>query len=161
MKEINVLESPGLETFLAVCRDLPKEERRQYEALSGLEYSADDMAASLTLIAGPKWGIVTARGEPLAVGGYTQERPGVWRSWMLARDPCWADYAEAVTQVVNGVMGVMFTDMKATRLETQCLADRAQARRWYEKHLGLQCEGVFRAAGVNQEDVAVYAKVRI
>ena len=162
MRTINLLETLTLHELRPICHDLPKEEREQYEALSGEEYDPDVMAAVMLLIPGPKWCIVAADAdEPLAAGGYTQERPGVWRSWMLARPACWTDFAEGVTNVCNGVMEMMFFDFKAHRLETLCMADRSQARRWYERHLGLQCEGIMHGAGKGKEDVAVYAKTRI
>lgn len=160
MKTLNIIEQPGLATLAAVCYDLPEEEKVQYRALIGQGYDAEGMAATLLLIPGPKWGIANADDTPIVVGGYTQERPGVWRSWMLAREVAWAEYGEEVTNIVQGVMEMMFADFKAHRLETLCMADRVKARRWYERHLGLQCEGVLRAAGVAKEDVAVYAKVR-
>ena len=161
MKLVNLVEIPEIEHYVTICRDLPQDERAQYEALNGSAYDADELAAIMLLIGGPKWTILAGEAdEPIAAGGYTQERPGVWRSWMLARPSCWTQYAEEVTSICNGAMEMMFSDFKAHRLETTCLASRAKARRWYERHLGLQCEGIMRAAGVGKQDVAIYAKTR-
>lgn len=161
MKPLNVVDSPSLDIYALICRDLPTDERRQYEALNGSKYDADELAAVMMLINGPKWAIVTAdTAEPLAAGGYTLQSGGVWRSWMLARNVCWEKYAEEVTNICTGIMEMMFADFNAHRLETVCLADRTRARRWYERHLGLQCEGIMRAAGVEKEDVALYAITR-
>lgn len=161
MKQLSLIEVPRISDYRLICADLPADEVRQYKALNGGEYDADELAAVMYLMPGPKWTVAADGDIPIAAGGYTQELSGVWRSWMLARPICWEKYAEEVTNICVGVMEMMFADFKAHRLETVCLADRAKARRWYEKGLGLQYEGTRSAAGINKEDIAVYAKTRV
>lgn len=159
MKEV-ALADPNLMHILQVCLDLPDEEVDQYQSITGEKYDAPTTAAALLLAGGPRWAILDADGDAIAVAGATSERPGVWRSWFLAREVAWTDYAEVVTDIARGLMSAMFHDYGARRLEVICLAKRAKARRWYERHVGLSYEGTLVAYSATGEDAAIYAKVR-
>jgi hypothetical protein len=159
--ELSLSGEPKLTDYLRVCLALPEDERQQYAAMAGAPFDAEIVAAALMLASGPKWTIYDGRKYAIAVGGYLEERPGVWRSWMAATDECWTpENAEGVTAICVGAMQSMFYDHGAHRLETVCLATRKRARSWYTRHLGLKYEGLLRQAGVGGEDVAIYATTR-
>ena len=152
-------ERVSLINLLQVCLDLPADEREQFEAMTNSPYSGEQLAAGLATMSGPKYVILDQDENALAVCGATQERHGVWRVWFLAREEAWL-VAEEVTSIAVGLIQMMFHDYEAHRLEVVCLAKRSRARRWYERHLGLKCEGVMQKFCANGENAALYSAVR-
>lgn len=160
MKMLKIEEPVHLGHLLEVCINLPVDERKQFEALSLASYDGPSAAAALLMSPGPKFAVVTEEDQCIVVTGATFERQGVWRVWFLATHTAWDSYGEEVTNISTGLMQMMFEDFGAHRLEVVCKADRAKARRWYERHLGLSFEGVLRAYGADKSDFALYSYTR-
>jgi hypothetical protein len=160
MKMLKIEEPVNLGHLLEVCINLPAEERDQFESLAQSRYDGASTAAALLVSPGPKYAVVTEEDQCIVVTGATFERPGVWRVWFLATDTAWDSYGEEVTSIAIGLMQMMFHDFGAHRLEVICKADRAKARRWYERHLRLSFEGVLRAYGADKSDFALYSYTR-
>lgn len=160
MLEVRIEEPVHLGHLLEVCIALPEDERKQLASLSLAPYDGPALAAGLLTTPGPKYAVVTADDEAVVVTGATFERAGVWRVWFLATDRAWTKYAEVVTNIAQGLMQMMVHDFGAHRLEVVCKADRAKARRWYERHLGLSFEGILRAYGADKSDFALYSYTR-
>jgi RimJ/RimL family protein N-acetyltransferase len=155
------LADPVADDIHAVCHDLDGEERRQVEALTGMPYDPDRLAYTLArAVMEPSWAVRDERERTLILAGGWEISPGVWDVYCLTRPATWTEFGEEATDILNGLIQSMFHDYGARRLEVRCLAGRAKARRWYERHLGLEYEGTLRGVGVNGEDVAMYAKLR-
>ena len=150
------LADPCLTDFLYVCDNLAEDEQRQFVALSGQPFDADEAAISCHMAPGPKWVMLAEDGKPLAVGGYTLIRKGVWQSWMLAPESSWESHGQEITGYVNEVRKGMLK--QGHRLQTLVLSDRAKARAWYGR-IGLEHEGTLRAYGANGEDIEMYSTI--
>ena len=83
---IKTYTDPWLIDFLKVAAALPQDEREQLEAFTGEPYSIDGCAIGNFTAPGPKW-VIKSDYEPIAIGGFVQQRPGVWRDFML-NNPC-------------------------------------------------------------------------
>lgn len=154
------LREANLLNILQVCFDLQADEREQAEAIRGELFNPEAYAASLYALDGPRWAILDSEDNALVVCGATSPRPGVWDIWYLARPVAWEEYGEAVTDITRGLIQSMFYDYEAHRLTVVCLEKRATARRWYERHLGLNFEGVMNKFCANGENAVLYSIVR-
>ena len=147
------LTQPVLSDFLQICHNLPSDEQRQINALSGMEvYDADATALNCANMSGLKWVLLNGK-QPLAVGGYALLRRGVWQSFMLVPDQSWEDWGKEITQKVIEVQKEMKN--QGHRIQTLCLSDRAKARAWYDR-IGLKHEATLHKYGANGEDVEMY-----
>lgn len=152
-------ESVVLMDFLHVALHVPEDEQRQIAVFTGAMYDAESVALRLYMVAGPKWALLASNQEPVAVGGYIPIAPGTFDSFMLVTKLGWAEYGRAITRQTIRVINRMFGDYGARRLQTLCLADRADARSWYEK-IGLQYESTLTAYGVNGADAVMYTRIK-
>lgn len=150
------LRELNLDNLLTVCRELPEDERTLWQQLSGVEYSAENVACQLRQT--PGW-IIHNDDQPLAAAGYSRMRPHVWRTWMIATPLAWDPYGLEVTRLVRDNIAKLLADGVAHRIETITLADRKRARDWYPK-VGLQFEATHRKYGINGEDAVMYVAFR-
>jgi RimJ/RimL family protein N-acetyltransferase len=156
---MKILHHPTLLDCVRVCHCLPEDEVRQAEAFSGLPFDPEYVAAQAYAQPEPfKFCAVDDEGHAIAVGGYVEQRPGVYRSYMLVADGAWERDGRALTLGVKRVMRDMFK-AGAHRLETFALANRHQAHRWYEV-LGMRREGRLHCYGAGGEDAVIYAAVK-
>jgi hypothetical protein len=147
------LTEPVLSDFLYICHNLPSDEQRQINALSGMEvYDADATALNCANMNGYKWVILHGK-QPLAVGGCALLRRGVWQTFMLVPDQSWEDWGKEITQKVIELQKEM--KKQGHRIQTLCLSDRAKARAWYDR-IGLKHEATLHKYGANGEDVEIY-----
>lgn len=152
------LKKFNLADTLAVCRRLPRDEQEVYEALNGLPYSAEDVAASAHYYNGIHF-IVHDGEAPVAVGGFVRQREGVFRTWFFASDDVWVRHGLPLTILVRNTIADTLGSGLAHRIETVTLADRSRARAWYER-LGLKFESTLPGYGVNGEDAVLYVALR-
>jgi hypothetical protein len=150
------LAQPSLTDFMYICDNLPEDELRQFEAMSGEAFDADEAAISCHLAPGPKWVAINEEGRPLAVGGCSQLRKGVWQTWMLVPDSTWETDARDLTKHVAALQSKMQDE--GHRIQTLVLSDRVRAKAWYDT-LGLECEGTLRGYGAGGEDFDMYSTV--
>ena len=160
MRELSLVEDPGLDHFLQVFIDLPSDEQEQWSKIVGAPYDAGRAATLAYMADGPVWAVVTADGETLVVTGATFIRQGVYRVWYAARSVAWREYGEYVTDITNGLIQVMFHDFGAHRLEVICLPERTRARHWYERHLRLQFEAHMAKFCADGTDAVLYAAIK-
>lgn len=152
------LQRPSLNHLRALLRGMDDDERRQYQAfgedvgIEGLEAIAEAMDSSTI---SHLW---THNGFPIGAAGFDYVTANVLRSWMIVTSDSPRHWAE-ITRTSRAVMDGLLSVEGITRLETWCLADRAQARAWYEK-LGLKLDGVLPRYGRSGEAVAIYSKTK-
>lgn len=146
--------------LLYLCERIRDDEREQYMALSFTDtYDAEEAALVFANKGGMKFTVLDSDGFPAAAGGYEEVAPGVWQSWMVGTPDGWRREWRAMTKATRWLIDGLF-QMGARRLQTNTLADRADAIRWYEKGLGLTYEGTLRGYGKGGEDVAQFARLR-
>lgn len=160
---IQVYTDPLMLDFVKICCLMPEDERKQVEAFVGQPYDIDSVAVGNYLVQGPKW-VIKDGTKPLVVGGFKQQRPGVWRDYMLTTPEAWEKkYWFAVTRTCRRAMDSMFTSGQAHRLE--CIAPKARldARpilySWYEL-MGYHAEGVRYGYCANGTDAMAFARVQ-
>lgn len=154
------LVTPTLSMFEFVARHMRQDEIEQYLALTGApKYDVQEAALSFAAAGGVKFGLADDNGMPYCIGGYEARGPHVWQSWMMGTDAGWEKHWRTITKSTLWLIQQLL-DGGANRLQTNCLASRVDAIKWYEDSLKMQYEGTFREYGVNGEDVACYAITR-
>lgn len=152
-----ILRDPNLMDTVMCAMSLVHADKLQWEEFTGRVYDADAVALECWNYPGPKWAICSEDGMPLAVAGCRRMRPHVYQSWFLSGDLLWT-HGKKVTEVTRGVMLGMLAD-DAHRIETLCLASRADARSWYGA-VGLHFEAEFQNYGASGAAAAQYAIYR-
>lgn len=143
---------------LVVAKAMADDEIEQVLALGG-NPNADVVAMTLIQNAAMMWtwrDRVTQ--EPLAVGGYMRTGAVVYRSFFIANPRVWDEHGRELTESVTETLDEIKKEIGRARLETMCLAERAKARRWYER-IGLTFDAELKGYGVNGETVALYSTV--
>ena len=92
------------------------------------------------------------------VGGYAPDpgNPGCWKSWMAGTNDGWNLHWRDITRATRWVMGQLL-DGGARRLETNCMASRTDAQKWYTDFLGMKLEGELRDYCPNGEALRMYS----
>jgi hypothetical protein len=155
---INVYDNPLLLDFIRVCVKLPDDERAQLEQFTGHPFTVDGAAIGNYSAPGPKW-VIKDDDEPVAIGGFVQERPGVWRDFMLTTPEAWGKHWFPVTRVCRRVMDAMLESGQAHRLECVTPASRHRVFRWY-RTLGYTREGRLRGYCANGADAIIFSRVK-
>jgi hypothetical protein len=161
---IQVYTNPSLLDFLKVCACLPDDERQQIELSNGVTYDVDGAALGNyeASAAGPRW--VIKDGElVLTIGGFVQQRPGVWRDFMLNVPEAFGPkYWRAITRVAKNAMDGMLRE-HAHRLECIApvarLAARPEIEKWY-RFLGYTREATLWGYYADGSDAVSFSRVR-
>lgn len=169
---IKVFTNPFLVDFIQVAARMPDDERSQIEAMTGVKYDIDGAAVGNFIVPGPKWVVKFGENEeafengtavPLVVGGFVQQRPGVWRDFMLTTPEAWTDHWFTVTRVCRRAMTAMLRSGQAHRLECIVPAVRVQSRpeleKWYSV-LGYNNEGLRYGYCANGADAIAFSRVK-
>jgi hypothetical protein len=169
---IKVFNNPFLGDFIQIAARLPKDEREQIEIMTGSEYDVDGAAVGNYMVPGPKWIAKLADSEedfesgntlPICVGGFVEQRPGVWRDFLLTTPEAFPDYALQLTRFCKKAMDAMLHSGQAHRLECVVPAARLQSRpeleKWY-KILGYNKEGLRYGYCANGADAVAFSRVR-
>jgi hypothetical protein len=159
---IQVYTDPWMVDFLKVCAAMPPDERAQLEAFTGEPYSIDGAAVGNFTVAGPKW-VVKWQEEPIVIGGFVPQRPGVWRDFMLTTPGAWDEHWFPITRIARRAMNAMFLSKQAHRLEciapAQRLAARPAIEDWY-KVLGYNREATLYGYCANGADAVLFSRVK-
>lgn len=157
--KLSVYSNPFLLDFVKVCMQMPDDERQQIEAVSGQPYDVDSVAVANFSVPGPKWVFKDENEEPVVVGGFVPQRPGVWRDFMLTTPQAWDKHGFSVTRNCRRAMDAMFKSGQAHRLECVALASRTKAFEWY-RILGYNKEGVLHGYNADGSDAVIFSRVR-
>lgn len=153
--------NPWMIDFLKVAAALPQDEREQLEAFTGEPYSVDGCAVGNFSVPGPKW-VIKADDEPIVIGGFVQQRPGVWRDFMLTTPDAWAKHWFPITRIAKRAMNAMFLSKQAHRLECVApaarLAARPQIEDWY-RILGYNREATLSGYCASGADAIIFSRV--
>lgn len=124
-------EPPTLLDLLHICLQLREDEREQWQAITESPYDADIAAATFMLKGGPKFVLRDEHGTPYCAGGYESVGPGVMQSWMIGTPDGWSRHWKQITRASRRVMDAIFEHTNTYRLQTNCLAKRTLAMKWY------------------------------
>lgn len=160
---IQIYTDPLLLDYVKICILMAKDEREQIEAFVGQKYDIDAVAVGNFMVPGPKW-VLKIDSEPVVVGGFKQQRPGVWRDYMLTTPQAWEKRNWfTVTRTCRRLMDSMLNSKQAHRLE--CIApaarltQRPELQKWYE-FMGYHLEGVRYGYCANGADAVAFSRVR-
>lgn len=160
---IDVYNDPMLIDFISVAQRLPQDEIDQIEAMTGRQFEIDGVAIGAYTVQGPKWAAKIGN-RALSVGGFNQERPGVWRDFMMNTPESFApeNYVQ-LTRHCRRIMNMMFKSGSAHRLECIVPLSRITARpelvRWY-KAVGYTQEAVMQAYLANKYPAVMFSRIR-
>ena len=149
--------TPSLTVLTYLCERARPDEVEQFELLTHAEY--DPEAAAVAFWRAGKWALAVAHpnGEPAAAGGYEQVQPGVWQSWMVGTVKGWDEMWIDIHRATRFLTEALVDSGLARRLQTNALAKRTEALKWYGR-LGLEYEGTMRGLAANGEDVAFFGR---
>lgn len=151
---------PLVQDFAYLAARMRPDEIEQYCAFTGADsYSPNAAATSYVMSAGLAYALVGRDGLPVAVGWFEQLRPGVWSTTGIGTMGGWAKHWRAITKESRRRMQALF-DNGAHRIQIISLASRTAAHGWYERGLGMQCEGVLRGYAANGADAVIHAKTK-
>lgn len=158
---IIVYTNPMLLDFVKVCINMPADEREQLEAFTGEPYDIDRAAVGNYSVLGPKW-VVKADDEPICIGGFVPQRPGVYRDFMLTTPKAWEHWF-SVTRIARRCMDAMLLSKTAHRLECICpvsrLEKRPEVEKWY-RTLAYHREGTLFGYLASGGDAAIFSRVK-
>lgn len=155
---MKLFSNPDLLTVLHCARNLKADEVRQVEAYIGGTYDPDAIAAMVFNTAWLKWS-VWGDDKPVCVGGYQQNRPGVWSVWMLSTPEAWGKHRFAVTRAAKQTLDSLMAS-GVHRVECVSLWDRTEAHKWYTRCLGFVFESKMTGWGVNGEDAGLFVRLK-
>ena len=159
---IQTYTNPLLLDFIKVCINMPQDEREQLESFTGEKYDIDRAALGNYSVAGPKW-VIKADDEPICIGGFVPQRPGVYRDFMLTTPAAWEKHWFAVTRIARKAMDSMLLSKTAHRLECVAPASRLAYRpcieKWY-KLLGYTREAPLWRYCADGSDAVIFSRVR-
>lgn len=152
------LSAPNLMDLLKLACVPQEDEREQYLSMTGEDWIVDRVACDLYNRNGVQY-VLLEDDQPICAGGFDPVSPGVWQTWMLAKEGAWKDHGAAITKHSREMIDELLKG-PARRIECWAVASRTKACEWYEKGLKMEREATLRQYGVNGEDVAVYVKLR-
>jgi len=149
--------TPSLTVLTYLCERARPDEIEQFELITHTEY--DPEAAAVGFWKAGKWALAVAHpnGEPAAAGGYEQVQPGVWQSWMVGTEKGWSEMWVDIHRATRFLTETLADSGLVRRFQTNVLAKRHEARKWYER-LGLKYEGTMIGLAANDEDIAFYGR---
>ena len=154
------LQRATLCDLIELCAQMRPGEVDQYLALTGAaEYDFERAAHALYGMPGVRFLLVSVTGERLAVGGFEQRRPGVWRSWLIGTESAWSKHWRSLTEASRFLAECLFED-GAHRVEDVMLAEREAAGWWCQRGLGMQLDGILPNYSADGRDVAVYSRTK-
>lgn len=150
--------SPTMLDLLRICDQARPDEIAQYVALTGMEWSTDQVASDMFNKSGAKF-VFLDDDTPFCVGGWETVIDGVYQSWMVGTMHYWEKYWRSITKLSRQTMEFMFSQ-GARRLQVCVDTKRTKTCEWYVRGLKLELEGVLYSFGINGEDMAMYVKFR-
>jgi len=94
---------------------------------------------------------------PVAVGGVSSPRAGVWVAWAFGTDQ-FARHAREITEHCRGVVEQLEASGAVHRLEAVSWAGHTSAHRWLRRHLGFVQEATLRRYGRTGEDYIIFTR---
>lgn len=140
-----------------LCAHARADEVEQYEALNGMAWDADAVAAELFQRRGEKYLLVTDSGVPVVAGGFEPLCRGVFAGWMVGTQAGWDAFGWRVSLLVRKLVEALFRD-GAHRLEIMALSTRTATCHWYMRALKMRFEGAHRGRGAQGETMVTYAR---
>jgi hypothetical protein len=153
------LVNPTLMDLLALCYDAREDEKIQYEALIG-RWHYEDAALAFYQCGGRKFGLMNDEKVVVCAGGWEEQIPGVWQSWMVGTEDFWKKYWRSITKHSRRIMEQMLEQDDVRRLQTSALASRTEACEWYMRGLKMKYEGTCERFGFNGEDMDVFVRLK-
>lgn len=138
------------------------DEIEQWCALTGSpEYDANAAATSIIATMGPfGFTLLDDDRRPVVCGGFVEDRPGVFQTWMIGTPEGWETQWRGITLHSRRMIDRMLASGRAHRIQTHALHTRTAALAWYERGLKMNREGTLRRYFANGQDAVVFSKVR-
>jgi hypothetical protein len=156
---ITIEQNPVLLDYIKVALQMPEDERKQLENFTGHPFDIDGCAMGNFQVQGHKWVIRSESGQPLVVGGFARERPGVWRDFLLTTPAAFKAHGFQITRICRRVMDAMFLSGEAHRIECIAPASREHVFRWYAT-LGYNKEAVLHGYCADGSDAVIFSRVQ-
>lgn len=160
--KVEVFHTPVLLEYIQVVRAAAEDQQEHFTAMTGQEWDVDSVALGAFQTVGPKWSI-RIDGTAVAVGGFAQQRPGVYRDWFISTPSAFsADHFFCITRICRKLMDHTLAN-GAHRLECVVPWLRVEGSpklaKWY-KVLGYNKEALLYGYCANGADAVCYSRVK-
>ena len=147
---------------IRVCLAATQEQQEHFTTMTGQPWDIDGVAIGCFQSPGPKWSIHIDN-VPVAVGGFAEQRPGVYRDWFIFAPAAFekANWLR-VTRICRKLMDSV---LKAGAHRLECLVpvgrveSRPQLDHWY-RILGYNKEALLYGYCANGADAYCYSRVK-
>ena len=159
--KMHVFNNPTVLDFIRVVLTMLPDQRDHFTTMTGHPYDVDGIAVGNFMVPGPKWAFKTEDGEPICVGGFAPQRPGVYRDYFISGPKSFSpDYYFPVTRTCRRLIEMMLRT-EAHRVECIVPAPRVTPvlDKWYAT-LGYNKEALRHGYCANGADAICYARVR-
>lgn len=147
--------------LLYLCERMRPDEIEQLRAFfPGFdgEYDGETVAKMFIQKSGPAFTLLDSEGTPVCAGGWESIAEGVMQSWMVGTMAGWEQHWRSITKGSRWLMDSLLAN-GIRRLQTNALASRTEACRWYVDGLKMKPEGVWRGFGRQGQDVAFFSRL--
>lgn len=158
---IQLYNDPTLLDCVQACVNMPQDERDHVTEITGHDFTIDGAAMGAFTASGHKW-VMKDEADmtyPLMLGGFMEERPGVYRDWLITSPRVWeqCNWFRA-TRICRRLMDALFVSGQAHRIE--CITPLARARvfPWY-KILGYTQECVMQGYTASGYPAVLFSRV--
>lgn len=158
MKQLRMTDINEFEALFTIAKELPENERVLFKATTGDEFEPTEFLVAISEVPGQHH-IIWDGERPVAAGGFIPQGPGRVRTWFMAPEWAWTEYGTELTELCREQIRTQLAEKLAHRVETVTLADRQEARAWYER-IGLTYESTLCGYGASGEDAVMYVAVR-
>lgn len=143
------------EHAIQVCRHLEETERREWEALQG-PLDPERWADAHLGLPGPSFACLAKDGEPVVMGGFNLEVPGMGVGWLGVTDR-FPEVAIEVTRASRKAIDFALTESLVDVVMVASAAFHKTAHRWF-RTLGLERHADLPGFGLNGEDFIIFQR---
>lgn len=148
--------------IILLCQQMREDEREQLAAFfPGFDNGFDPDEAARLLIPktqGVAFTLLDDDSRPVCAGGWETVADGVMQSWMVGSMAGWEKHWRSITKGSRWLMDTLL-ESGVRRLQTNALASRQDACRWYVDGLKMRPEGIWRGFGRQGQDVAFFSRL--
>lgn len=150
-----------VEDWAWLARRMRPDEIEQHMAGYGdSSYEPNTAAIRFINTPGPVWTFVAEDGLPVAAGGFCPVRPGVYEAWLVGTVERWESHWRPMTRLFRRMCQQFLAQDGVHRLQITALASRTAAHEWYERGLGLHCDGLLPAYCADGQDAVMFSLIK-
>lgn len=146
-----------LEHALRVARNMRESDRREVMATRWNDNS-EEFALECYRVSGVSWVAINKDGEPVVMGGFAFNSPGVATAWMVGTDK-WLSVALEVSRFSKKSIRTLFSGNDIHRVQAFSALFHVESHRWL-KVIGLTPEHLLPKWGKDEDDFILFEALK-